>query len=341
MSISNEASHRDILNAFTKATANLKLCPNRVWAIAKAELPTLIPADDAISWRGSQDNSEFDNHEHCTFDFCEYSRRDFTAVEQRHECFEKRECVQLQYMFPRDTLTRAAEAGVSTAWNLSGESLITSPEPYMAISHVWSDGTGTGSWSEGEVNKCLYDFFCGIANQFQCEGIWWDTLCIPREKSARNKAIKKIQSNYQDSKITLVHDCFLRNWKWTGAEAACFAILMSPWFSRGWTALELAKSRRVKVIFGGPDGPLIKDLDEEILKSDTTTSKAHAKASEIIRKLRDTEIKEIDDLLTVLGPRYTSWPKDIAVISGLLVGVEIVPEEAERDVWQQNIYKAI
>ncbi|KAF5013934.1 hypothetical protein F66182_15134, partial [Fusarium sp. NRRL 66182] len=90
-----------------------------------------------------------------------------------------------------------------------------------------------------------------------------------------------------------------------------------------------------------PDGPLIKDLDEEILKSDTTTSKAHAKASEIIRKLRDTEIKEIDDLLTVLGPRYTSWPKDIAVISGLLVGVEIVPEEAERDVWQQNIYKAI
>jgi hypothetical protein len=48
------------------------------------------------------------------------------------------------------------------------------------------------------------------------------------------------------------------------------------------------------------------------------------------------QIKTVDDLLTVLGPRYTSWPRDIAIISGLLVGVEI-----SKDALQQDIYKRI
>src|SRR5271156_6840007 len=111
--------------------------------------------------------------------------------------------------------------------------MIEHPRPHMAISHVWSDGTGAGAWPDGEVNECLYKYFKRIAQQFQCEGIWWDTLCIPKEKAAREKAIRKIQSNYENARITLVHDIFLRSWKWD-RKTACFAILMSPWFSRGW-----------------------------------------------------------------------------------------------------------
>lgn len=329
----------EILKAFKKATEDFNLCPNRVWAIAKEELPQLIPTINAVPELPKQDY-----HEQCTFDFCEQSRRDFTAVVQRHEC-KKKKCVRLQCLFSRDVLHNAANAGESTVWSLDGKTMTKFSQPYTAISHVWSDGTGTGTWPDGEVNNCLYTFFQRIADQFQCKGIWWDTLCIPRAKAARNKAIRKIQSNYQDARITLVHDCFLRNWKWTGAEGACFAILMSPWFSRGWTALELAKSRKVKVLFGGPNAPLIKDLDEEILKvntaEETEVSSPHRNASNIIRKLRNTEIKEIDDLLTVLGSRYTSWPKDIAIISGLLVGVEVAPKESNTDIWQQDIYKSI
>jgi hypothetical protein len=69
MSVGIEASHRDFLKAFTRATGNLQLYPNRVWAIAKGDLPKLLPADDAISWRSSQDEYGYDKHEHCTFDF--------------------------------------------------------------------------------------------------------------------------------------------------------------------------------------------------------------------------------------------------------------------------------
>jgi hypothetical protein len=199
-------------------------------------------------------------HDQCTLDFCEHSRRDFTAVAQRHECIGSSGNRLDSRLFWSDVLEAAANAGDPTAWKLDGTSTIGPLERFMAISHVWSDGTGAGIYSG--VNECLYEFFKKIAERFQCEGIWWDTICIPTEKGARSKAINKIQSNYEDARITLIHDCFLREWAWVDAKTACFAIIMSPWFSRGWTSLELAKSRRVKVIF---KGSLIKDLDEDIL----------------------------------------------------------------------------
>jgi hypothetical protein len=214
----------ELLKAFQRATTEFKLCPNRVWAVAGEDLPNLLP-----SFILKHQEQESYDHELCTFDFCEYSQRDFTAVQQRHEC-KGAGCLPLCGSFSRRILEKAACSGKSTVWNLAGNAMLEPPRPYMAISHVWSDGTGTGAWRDGEVNECLYLYFRGIAEHFQCEGIWWDALCIPRAKAARNKAIQKIQTNYQDARIALVHDCFLRNWDWD-PETACFGILMSPWFS--------------------------------------------------------------------------------------------------------------
>ncbi|KAJ5753573.1 ankyrin repeats (3 copies) domain-containing protein [Penicillium nucicola] len=206
----------------------------------------------------------------------------------------------------------------------------------MAISHVWSDGTGTGAWEDGSVNTCLYDFFVDIAHQLQCDGIWWDTLCIPSGKAARNKATKNIQTAYENARITLVHDLFLRNWKWN-PETACFAILMSPWFSRGWTALELMKSRRVMVIFKGKKGPVIKDLDVEILAQDNEPDGPRKEASMIIRKLR-RRVDTLDDLLRVLKPRHTSWTYDMSNIAALLIDTE--PKENPQETFK-SILKEI
>ena len=325
----------ELLAAFERATVQLKFCPNRVWAVAGEDRPNLLPHVE------THDNQIDENkHELCTFDFCEYSRRDFTAVPQRCECGKKEDCRQIGYQFPRKTLDEAARSGKSTAWKLTGYSMLEHPRPYMAVSHVWSDGTGAGSWREGEVNECLYEFFRDIAVQFECEGIWWDTICIPREKAARTQAIRKMHTNYQDARVTLVHDLFLRNWKWD-PNNACFAIIMSPWFSRGWTALELAQSPKVKVIFDGPCGPVIKDLDEEILaKEDGDESDEHEmrrrRASRIIRNLRK-KITSVNELLPVLGSRYTSWPKDLSVISALLVDVK--PDESQQNTYMRIVRK--
>lgn len=327
-----------LLQAFKKATGEFNLCPNRVWAVGGEKLAKLMP--DRNWSRNINEgviNGELNDHESCTFDFCEYSQRDFTVVQQRHEC-KKGDCSQLKDLFSREILNKAAEAEESTVWRLDGRVMIERPQPYMAISHVWSDGTGRGAWQDGQVNECLYRFFEKLAKQFQCDGIWWDIICIPQKKAARNKAIRRIQRNYEDARITIVHDCFLRNWDWD-PETACFRIIMSPWFSRGWTALELAKSRKVKVIFKGPEGLLVKDLDEEILAKEGDPDSPRKEASLIIRNLR-RGITSLNSLLTALGPRHTSWPKDRAIISQLLVDVKL-QTSSQKDILQQDIYRAI
>jgi hypothetical protein len=73
----------------------------------------------------------------------------------------------------------------------------------------------------------VYFFIEEIAKQFQCEGIRWDTICIPKEKAARSKAINKTKSNYKNARITWVYDCLLRKKEWVDAEAACFATIIS------------------------------------------------------------------------------------------------------------------
>jgi hypothetical protein len=104
--------------------------------------------------------------------------------------------------------------------------------------------------------------------------------------------------NYEYARVTLVHDRFLRNLPFESPDRACFAIVISSWFTRGWTALELAKSRKVKIIFKDA----IKDLDKDILRA---TDSSHF-AAMAIRDLREYRISGIEKLLTTLGPRYTS-----------------------------------
>jgi hypothetical protein len=93
------------------------------------------------------------------------------------------------------------------------------------------------------------------------------------------------------------------------------------------------------VIFKGPCGPLIKDLDEEILAKEDEPDGPRKEASQIIKNLRK-EITTLNGLLTVLGPRYTSWSKDRTIISGLLVDIDL-SNNSKKDIWQQDIYKSI
>lgn len=333
------SSEGNLLQIFEKAR-ELNLCPNRLWNSAGENLNKIIPDLDLIAQLNNasdgfrQYNSDND-HSHCVPNLCEYSKRDFTSVQQRHECTDATTCFELRVSFRAKILKDAVKNDLPTVWTLDRASILKSPLPYMAISHVWSDGTGAGPSGDGSVNNCLFRHFADIAMQYQCQGIWWDTMCIPRDKATRSKAIQKIQSSYENARFTLVHDCFLRNWVWR-PDTACFAILMSPWFSRGWTALELLKSPRVKIIFKGPNGPLIKDLDEEILAKESDPDGPRKEASHIIRRLRH-RIMTVNDLLSVLKSRSTSWPKDIHVIAALLL--DITAAQGQQETYRKILQK--
>jgi ankyrin repeat protein len=331
-----------ILRAVDKATEDLGFCRNRVWAIAKSlrrgprEFPNLLPA-----LKNPPHQAKKEDHQLCTFDFCEQSRVNFTLVAQRHEppCDENR-CHRIN--FSSDILDAAVrDEQQTTAWDLWGRETLRHNERYMAISHVWSDGTGAGSQARGDVNSCLLHFFRRFAENFNCEGLWWDTICIPTKKELREKALKRMHLNYKAAAVTLVHDCFLRECEWRDADLACFYIVMSPWFSRGWTALELKMSQNVQIIFKGPKGPITKDLDKDILqaKSNNSTTTKHEVAKDILKRLRGEEVDRLDLLLAILGSRHTSWPRDMAIISGLMIGIELPDDYAHQKIYQEILQK--
>ena len=328
-----------ILDAVDTATKELGFCPNRVWSVAKSlpggpdQFPKLLPPTENLSY----ENLQVEDHRLCTFDFCEQSRMNFTLMTQRHEnaCSEGR-CETIE--FPSDKVEMAVRKELPTAWKFPTMTTLEGKEHYMAISHVWSDGTGAGNQPRGHVNSCLFKFFQELASKFDCVGIWWDTICIPLKKDLREKALKIMHRNYSAAAVTLVHDCFLRGCEWRDAESAAFYIVMSPWFSRGWTALELKESTRVKVLFKDKDsgGLITKDLDDDILQAGSTESapKEHTVAREIIGRLRGKRFSQLNDLVAVLGSRYTSVPRDMAIISGLMIGVQMPETYSHQEIYQ-------
>ncbi|KAG2417091.1 hypothetical protein HFD88_008309 [Aspergillus terreus] len=337
----HQVSGHDVLQAVQRAVEDLYICPNRIWCIAKSlpggiqTLPQLLSSPGATVYKGNKED-----HELCTFDFCERSRLDFTSVPQLHERLHCRTKYCYPQHFSLDQVENAVRNDKPTAWRLNGVSVLQPQERYMAISHVWSDGTGSGTRGAGTVNKCLFDFFAQLASRFSCSGLWWDTISIPTDKRLRSKALRVMHRNYERAAITVVHDCFLRNCEWIDAESARFAVIMSPWFSRGWTALELKMSQRVKVIFKGPDGPVLKDLDADVLELDPIRpTRNKDPVREAILKLRNREIADINHILTVLSPRHTSWPQDMSLISGLFAGIRIPAHSTQQAIYQEILQK--
>lgn len=324
------------------------LCPNRIWQSGgrfSGWHQELWKTLNAFCENLPERALSHEDHSACTLDYCEFSSRNFTAVRQYHEGYayeagddkqitknhtDPAICFPIQGLFDDSILVKAIECGRLTPWSLDGLAILEHPRPFMAISHVWSDGTGAGSWNSKKINFCLYKYFRNIAEKFGCEGIWWDTLCVPQDRVSRDKALGIMDLNYAYARFTLVHDRFLRNLPFEGPNQACFALVTSAWFTRGWTALELSQSRKVKIVFSDS----IQDLDHDILK------KAGNYAAQIIRNLRNKKFAGLEDLLSALTPRYTSWPKDRAKVAGLLA--KIPPNASQdQDTWQRDIYQDI
>lgn len=300
------------------------LCPNRVWSLAMAserQQLDLHPLMEAIRKHGSFRHA---GHEHCTAGFCHFTTIDSTRMQQLHKCADARTCAKKH--FDSRLLAESFNRDGSTTWSLSGgaDTPLPAGRPYVAISHVWSDGTGVGVGEKDRVNHCLWESFSGICADLGAEGIWWDTISIPMERETRRKAIKAMNENYKNAEYVLVHDQYLLDFEWADDGSPCLAMVLSPWFTRGWTALELYMSKRVKVLYKGqqPGVSVVKDLDDDILAKDPARStRAHWIASSLIRKLRK-ELTNVSDILVTLQPRSTSKSPDRIIIAGLLAGLK-------------------
>jgi hypothetical protein len=316
----------------------LGLCQNRFWNLAlvserkEADLPGLM--ESAKKYKKLKHNG----HEACSASFCSDTALDTTKLEQCHKCKPKN-CGPLE--FKPKLLNESIQAGGGTVWTLSAPFQVSQSKEFVAISHVWADGTGIGLRPPGLVNECVFNFLKDHIVALGCNAIWWDTISIPTDDDMRRKAINGMHHNYSEAKYTLLHDNYLLDFPWADNGSPCLALVFSPWLTRGWTALELIMSKKVKVLFKGENGPVIKDLDDDILAHDPRVcTRAHWIASTIIRRLR-RPIESVTDLLAVLKPRNTSWKRDLLIIAGLLVGLEDLDyKKRQHEVTQAIINKA-
>lgn len=125
---------------------------------------------------------------------------------------------------------------------------------------------------------------------------------------------------------------------WIDSETAVVALVLSTWFTRGWTAAELNATREgtrkvkgtrmrflkrttPKVLFKNPENPMqpiMKDLDRDILAGNGQfTSLAHLTASKLLSGVR-TNIDSVQGLLQVLQGRSTAWDKDKMIVASLM-----------------------
>ncbi|GAP92993.2 hypothetical protein SAMD00023353_9900130 [Rosellinia necatrix] len=357
------------------------LCPNRLWNASLHGTDTAVgvchlgKSTLELPPLGSRDK-----HVDCTAQYCLRAHENSTLVHQAHKCANQK-CSK-EVSFDAVLLDRASKgpyqaSGVwfNTAWSLQKSSsgngriyrmlrLGTGPhvmawkeKNYMALSHVWSDGTGVGLKPPGKVNECLYTYFASIARRLGCDGIWWDAISIPSERTARTTAIERMLENFEHAKVTVVHDDDLVRFPWRDDGSPAIALVLSSWFTRGWTAAELFASRHhsVKVLYADPanpgGNPLIKDWDSDIFAADvgewmsphhrrryfpghrsrdvinptgTIPRQGYFVAAEIVKILRhpflreSTQITNLSDLLKVLSRRTTSWTKDQMLIAALM-----------------------
>jgi hypothetical protein len=336
----------------------LGLCLFRVHTLAyasprkTAELPVIIAAVNRRLELVHQNSG----HKQCTASNCRFMYRDNTGRTPLHDASKGSTCCCNLRSFTHSKMCVPIAEGRPAVWSSKQLDTLVSPDSdrYIAISHTWADGTGAHPDHPGSVNGCMFDFFAGIAERLDCVGIWWDAISIPAKRNdaaLRAQAISKMHHNYAKASYTVVHDSYLRQFEWREGDDsclddACLAIALSPWFSRGWTSLELHVSQEVVVLFashqaktrGGSDDSntvIIQPLSEILLKHPALRPRAHWIAGLLIKKVwrKRERIENVSEILAILHPRGTSWPSDIKLIQAHLAGCgddpDLVMEESE------------
>lgn len=116
-------------------------------------------------------------------------------------------------------------------------------EPFVALSHVWSDGLG--NHKSNSLPFCRLRQIQDMVNELCDEDrtgdmlFWIDTLCVPWQKgSLRSQAIRLMNAVYRHAYKVLVLDEDLRQFSGYNGLEPLIRITMSKWVRRLWTLQE-------------------------------------------------------------------------------------------------------
>ncbi|KAL2872614.1 uncharacterized protein BJX67DRAFT_376414 [Aspergillus lucknowensis] len=146
-----------------------KLCKKHVWNLVQSsERKEAELLDLSESIRPLARKFKMKGHELCAWSKCQLAHRNSTNTTQLHKCSTRHTCGEIN--LPMQLIGDAVEQGHPTAWRPDGKGLCKESEGYIAISHVWSDGTGAGGKRPGTVSTCLFDFFRNTATNPMASG---------------------------------------------------------------------------------------------------------------------------------------------------------------------------
>ncbi|KAK3631659.1 hypothetical protein LTR56_016766 [Elasticomyces elasticus] len=119
--------------------------------------------------------------------------------------------------------------------------------PFIAISHVWSQGLGNPAGNY--LPRCQVDTIQQWCNELlvkQDVPFWMDTLCIPRVDPAKRNAIASMSEVYGAAAAVLVIDTGLLDIPMSASDTELIARIYScGWLRRVWTLQEGVKARRL------------------------------------------------------------------------------------------------
>lgn len=232
-------------------------CPMDTGRICMGAGPSVIYYLSSMDRR-----SNFGTHEQCCTNYCVAYQINNTTYQGKHttpSC--KCEYVDLQSAFEfvskcldedsvplvmvlSDEGSETMNIGL-TQWDI-GEG----GPPYVAISHIWSDGIGNTEQNAlpacqmHRLQRLVNDLYTDDQKPGPAVPFWIDTLMVPLQDEARKKAIAQMEHVYRSADKVLVLDKTLEAIsRELNVEELLIRMCHSPWMSRLWTAQEAYLAR--------------------------------------------------------------------------------------------------
>ncbi|KAI6080599.1 hypothetical protein F4821DRAFT_251189 [Hypoxylon rubiginosum] len=215
--------------------------------------------------------------------------------------------------------------------------------PYVAISHVWSDGLG--NVNENSLPRCqlrrLSELVKALPGKYSKTSLFWcDTICVPTDEAAKSSArmqnaqglaMKEMRNVYSKGVTCLVLDSWL--WNNSTEDKSNTEILMEiftcPWNTRLWTYQEGALPESLHFQFmneaynldaGMAEANKCTNLIESISLLDSVRARY-----ESLRGFRQkqTSSERLGFIAAELGYRMTSVAADEALCLAVLLDLDV------------------
>ncbi|RHZ45307.1 uncharacterized protein CDV56_100151 [Aspergillus thermomutatus] len=211
--------------------------------------------------------------------------------------------------------------------------------PYIAISHVWSDGLG--NLQRNALPSCQFTLLRNLIHSLptelsQTQYVWVDTLCVPPDavnhERAQAAALRQMRHVYEGASAVLVLDSWLLSCDSSGMSKVevLMRIFNSVWNRRLWTYQEGALARLLFFQFNDKahelDSYYQLFLETRDVLLDLTLKNSLKIRYQSLRgfKQSDTDFSgEISSVISALRFRTTSVASDEALCIATLLNLDM------------------